>query len=88
MHFRSRIEWARAAAQETLELQKRVIGLRTSSKVAPADLAPMIQLSVELHQWSRAILTDVQAAELAAEKAALKAQVKRLHKRLREAPSE
>jgi regulator of replication initiation timing len=48
----------------------------------------MIQLSVELHQWSRAILTDVQAAELAAENAALKAQVKRLRKRLREEPSE
>jgi hypothetical protein len=88
MQFRTRIEWARAAVQETHELQKRVIGLRTCSKVAPANLARMIQLSVELHQWSRAILTDVQAAELAAENAALKAQVKRLRKRLLEEPPE
>lgn len=88
MQFRTRIEWARAAVQETHELQKRVVGLRTSSKIARADLARMIDLSVELHQWSRAILKDVQAADLAAQNATLRAQVKRLRKRLREAPPE
>lgn len=85
MEFTSRLKWAQALVQETHAQLEFITSLRTSGKIASHDLAPMIERAAEAHQWARAILTDVQAAELAGENRKLKAQVKRLRRRVRNA---
>jgi hypothetical protein len=83
MEFRSRLEWAQTLVQETHSQRQHLISLRTTGRVNPHDLAYMIEQATEVHQWARAVLTEVQAAQLAADNRALKDQIKRLRHRLR-----
>ena len=84
MHFNRKLEWAIEVVKVTHDQLQHLISLRTSKKISHHVLAPMINRAEEVHQWSRAILKDVQAAELASENKALRQQVIRLRKRLRD----